>query len=360
MPVGDRRRRGRRAGRRGEPVPRAETAATGTSSSWPARRSPGRSTNLRAYENERARAAELAALDQAKTNFFSNVSHEFRTPLTLILGPLEDLLDDPELPAEQRERLLPMQRNGLRLLKLVNTVLDFSRLESGRLRAAYRPTDLADYTPGWPARSGRRPSGPAWSWWSTRRRCPRRCYVDREMWEKIVLNLLSNAVKFTPAGRIEVRVSAADGQAVLTVRDTGVGLPADERELLFDRFHRVTGAWSRSHEGTGIGLALVRELAELHGGSVAADSEVGRGSVFTVRIPFGTSHLPPERISEAATLVVSEVDAPAVPRGGVVVAAGRSRFRRRCRTPAAAGSCSSTTTPTCATTSPGCCARTGT
>jgi signal transduction histidine kinase/DNA-binding response OmpR family regulator len=265
-------------------------------------------TNLRAYEQERRRAVELATLDQAKTDFFSNVSHEFRTPLTLILGPLEDLLDDPELPAAERERLLPMRRNGLRLLKLVNTVLDFARLESGRLRAAYRATDLADYT----ARLA-----------STFRPAAERAglelvvdappladpvHIDRELWEKVVLNLLSNAIKFTRQGRIVVRVFAEDGAAVLTVRDTGVGVPADQQPLLFDRFHRVQGAWSRSHEGTGIGLALVRELAELHGGSVEARSEVGRGSVFTVRIPFGTAHLPPDRLGEADSLVAAEVD----------------------------------------------------
>jgi signal transduction histidine kinase len=226
--------------------------------------------NLRAYELERSRVAELAALDHAKTAFFSNVSHEFRTPLTLILGPLEDLLDDPRLPAADRERLLPMQRNGMRLLKLVNTMLDFSRLESGRMDADYRPTDLADYTARLAStfRSAAERAGlelvvdtPP---------LPEPVYVDREMWEKIVLNLLSNAVKFTAAGTIELRMWAEEGRAVLAVRDTGVGVPAAECALLFERFHRVTGAWSRTHEGTGIGLALVRELAVLHGGREAA------------------------------------------------------------------------------------------
>jgi serine phosphatase RsbU (regulator of sigma subunit)/DNA-binding NarL/FixJ family response regulator/anti-sigma regulatory factor (Ser/Thr protein kinase) len=262
--------------------------------------------NLRAYEQERARAVALAELDQAKTNFFSNVSHEFRTPLTLILGPIEDLLDDPALAPAHRERLLPVQRNGLRLLKLVNTVLDFSRLESGRLQAAYRPTDLAAYTARLAStfRSAAERAGLELAVDLTP--LPEPVVVDRDMWEKIVLNLLSNAVKFTPAGRITVRVTAEDGDAVLSVRDTGVGIPAAEQERLFDRFHRVTGAWSRSHEGTGIGLALVRELAELHGGSVGAASEVGHGSLFTVRIPFGTRHLPPDRIGADEALVVSD------------------------------------------------------
>ncbi|MEV6851113.1 SpoIIE family protein phosphatase [Actinoplanes sp. NPDC051411] len=265
-------------------------------------------TNVRTFEEQRIRAAELAALDQAKTNFFSNVSHEFRTPLTLILGPLEDLLDDPGLPGAQRERLLPMQRNGLRLLKLVNTVLDFSRLESGRTRASYRATDLADYTARLASTFRSAVERAGLELVVDAPPLPDPVQVDREMWEKIVLNLLSNAVKFTQRGRIVVRVFAEDTMAVLTVRDTGVGIPADEQPLLFDRFHRVRGAWSRSHEGTGIGLALVRELIELHGGSVTAESRVGHGSVFTVRLPFGTAHLPPDRLAEAASLVVADVE----------------------------------------------------
>ena len=265
--------------------------------------------NLQAYEQERARAAELAALNQAKTNFFSNVSHEFRTPLTLILGPVEDLLDDPTLPADLLEQLRPVHNNGLRLLKLVNAVLDFSRMESGRLRASFRPTDLADYTARLASafRSAAERAGLELVVETPPLRGP--VYVDREMWEKIVFNLLSNAVKFTRSGRITVRIAGEDGKAALSVRDTGVGVPVEDQLLLFDRFHRVTGAWSRSHEGTGIGLALVRELAELHGGSVDLKSDVGHGSVFTVRIPFGSGHLRPDRIAETVTPIVPEVDA---------------------------------------------------
>ncbi|WP_433721465.1 SpoIIE family protein phosphatase [Actinoplanes sp. CA-051413] len=252
--------------------------------------------NVRAYQQERRRAAELAALDTAKTNFFSNVSHEFRTPLTLILGPLEELLGDDGLGDDLRERLVPMQRNGVRLLKLVNTVLDFSRLESGRLRAAYRPTDLADYTARLAStfRSAAERAGLGLGI-----QCPplpAPVHVDREMWEKIVFNLLSNAVKYTPTGGITVRIRERDRAAVLEVTDTGVGVSEEEQQLLFDRFHRVTGAWARSHEGTGIGLALVRELAELHGGTATARSELGVGSTFSVTVPLGTAHLPADRI----------------------------------------------------------------
>jgi len=264
--------------------------------------------NLRAYEQERRRAAELAALDAAKTNFFSNVSHEFRTPLTLILGPLEELLAGPGLSAEQRERLLPMRRNGLRLLKLVNTVLDFSRLESGRLRALFRPTDLAGYTHA--LASAFRPAAERAGLRLVIDTPPLAApvHLDWESWEKIVFNLLSNAVKFTREGTIAVTVRPGAGGAVLEVADTGVGVPEAEQPLLFDRFYRVNGAWSRSHEGTGIGLALVRELAGLHGGTVAASSVPGVGSTFTVTIPFGTAHLDLERIAEA-TDEIPEIEA---------------------------------------------------
>ncbi|MFG2060050.1 SpoIIE family protein phosphatase [Micromonospora sp. NPDC048871] len=252
----------------------------------------------RAYEQERARAAELAALDLAKTNFFANVSHEFRTPLTLVLGPLEEMLADPALPSAYTQRLTMMHRNGLRLLKLVNTVLDFSRLESGRLAAHYEPTDLADYT-----------SRLVSTFRSATERtgirlvvdCPplaEPVYVDQDMWEKVVLNLVSNAVKFTFEGEIQVRVRAVDGVARLEVSDTGVGIHPDELPHVFERFHRVPGVRSRSHEGTGIGLALVRELAEMHGGQVSASSQVDKGSTFAVTIPFGTAHLPADRVAE--------------------------------------------------------------
>ncbi|SCL51355.1 Signal transduction histidine kinase [Micromonospora citrea] len=254
-----------------------------------------------AYEQERARAAELAALDRAKTNFFANISHEFRTPLTLVLGPLEDLLADPALPEAYTDRLTTMHRNALRLLKLVNTVLDFSRLESGRLAARYQPTDLADYTVRLAStfRSATERAGlrlvvdcPP---------LPAPVFVDRDMWEKIVLNLVSNAVKFTFAGEIRVRVRAVGGAARLEVSDTGVGIVPEELPQVFERFHRVPGVRSRTHEGTGIGLALVRELVEMHGGEVAVTSRVDEGSTFTVTVPFGAGHLPSERVADAGS-----------------------------------------------------------
>jgi PAS domain S-box-containing protein len=253
--------------------------------------------NARAYEQEKTRAEALAEIDRAKTAFFSNVSHEFRTPLTLMLGPLEDLLQRraDAMPAASREALEVVQRNGQRLLKLVNTLLDFARIEAGRARASYEPVDLAALTAELAAnfrsaceRAGLRLEVDCPP-------CGEPAYVDREMWEKIVLNLLSNAFKFTFEGAISVSLRR-EQDFVLEVRDTGSGIPAAELARMFERFHRVEGARGRSHEGSGIGLALVQELAKMHGGSISVESEVGRGSVFRVRIPRGAAHLARERV----------------------------------------------------------------
>jgi PAS domain S-box-containing protein len=254
-------------------------------------------TNARAYEAERQRAEALAALDRAKTAFFSNVSHEFRTPLTLLVGPLEDeLTDTAGSPAVRRERLETAHRNALRLLRLVNSLLDFSRIEAGRIDAAYEPTDLAVLTTDLSSafRSAIEKAGltlvvdcPP---------LPSPVYVDRDMWEKIVLNLLSNAFKFTFEGEIRVELRMVGDQAELRVADTGVGIPAGDVERVFDRFHRVRHTRARTHEGTGIGLALVQELARLHGGTASVISEEGRGTAFTVTVRAGTSHLPSDRI----------------------------------------------------------------
>jgi signal transduction histidine kinase len=253
--------------------------------------------NARAYEVERKRAEELAELDRAKTAFFSNVSHEFRTPLTLLLGPVEELLARD--PVESiHDQLEVVHRNGLRLLKLVNSLLDFSRIEAGRIQAAYEPLDLAALTPELAGmfRAGIERAGLRFLVDCRPLDPTQQVYVDRDMWEKIVLNLLSNAFKFTLEGEIEVRQEALDRELSLTVRDTGLGIPADELSRVFERFHRVKSARGRTHEGTGIGLSLVQELVKLHGGTVHVESVLGRGSSFTVRIPFGTAHLDPRSV----------------------------------------------------------------
>src|SRR6185369_15780417 len=252
-------------------------------------------SNARAYEEERQRAEALAEIDRTKTTFFSNVSHEFRTPLTLMLGPLEESLADTSLSSAVHDRLDVAHRNSVRLLKLVNTLLDLSRIEAGRIEAAYEAVDLHALT-----------TELASMFRSTIERAGLKLivdgstldaevYVDREMWEKIVFNLLSNAFKFTFEGEITVTLRKSGENVELEVSDTGTGIPEGELPHLFERFHRVKGARGRSYEGSGIGLALVQELVNLHGGAVRVKSELGRGSTFTVSIPTGSAHLPADR-----------------------------------------------------------------
>ncbi|HEX4134818.1 MAG TPA: ATP-binding protein [Bryobacteraceae bacterium] len=272
-------------------------------------------SNAQSYQEERKRAEALAEIDRAKTAFFSNVSHEFRTPLTLMLGPLDDALANSHgvLPMGAAASLAVAHRNALRLLKLVNTMLDFSRIEAGRAQACYQPVDLAALTEEL-ASNFQSLCDKAGLRLTVHCAHGEPVYVDRDMWEKIVLNLLSNAFKFTFRGGIEVRLEGTEGQAVLSVRDTGVGIPDRELPHMFERFHRIEHNGidhhkGRTHEGTGIGLALVQELAKLHGGTVSVESKEGEGSTFRVAIPRGKAHLDPERIGDS-----SPVDStPAMP-----------------------------------------------
>jgi PAS domain S-box-containing protein len=318
--------------------------------------------NAQAYEEERQRAEMLAEVDRAKTAFFNNVSHEFRTPLTLMLGPAEDALADVNnpLPPQQHERISIIYRNSQRLLKLVNTLLDFSRIEADRIQASYEPTDLATFTAELASvfRSAIESAGmrlvvdcPP---------LPEPIYVDREMWEKIVLNLLSNAFKFTFEGEITVSLKAESRAVlqtsasnahdstlepkastselktstselevslsqlktqnsklhplphiILEIRDTGTGIAPEHLPHLFKRFYRVKGARGRSYEGSGIGLSLVQELVKLHGGTIDVTSQVNQGTTFTIAIPTGCTHLPAEQIGVTSTLASTAVKASA-------------------------------------------------
>ncbi|WP_208643469.1 sensor histidine kinase [Pedobacter miscanthi] len=254
-------------------------------------------SNVYAYEQEQKRAQALAAIDRSKTAFFSNVSHEFRTPLTLMLGPLEDLqrhaiMKDPQV----RETVLATHRNALRLLKLVNNLLDFSRVEAGRVKVAYQPLDLAGFTADLASsfRSIIEKAGmelivetPA---------TELEAYVDIQMWEKIVLNLLSNAFKYTLQGSIILKLEVLGNMVELAVIDTGVGIPEEELPHMFERFHRVENSAGRTHEGSGIGLSLVSELVHLHGGEIKVESTLGEGSKFTIMMPLGSAHLPQELV----------------------------------------------------------------
>ncbi|TFV90753.1 response regulator [Blastococcus sp. CT_GayMR16] len=263
--------------------------------------------NIRAFEDQRSRAEALAELDRAKTTFFSDVSHELRTPLTLLLGPIGDVLDDPAapLPAGVQEQLSLAMRNGQRLQRLVNDLLDFASIEAGRASPVRVETDIATFTAELAGifraaaeRAGLRLTVD----------CPpvdRPVYVDPRMWEKVVVNLLANAVKYTFVGGIHVALAADDDRILLTVTDTGVGIVAEELPQLFQRFHRVAGATARTREGTGLGLALVHELAALHDGTVSVESEPGTGSTFTVALPFGA----PDAVEETPRRAPTPSDA---------------------------------------------------
>ncbi len=282
--------------------------------------------NAHATEETRRRADALAELDRAKTVFFSNVSHEFRTPLTLMIGPTEDALGSPERTLHG-EALETVYRNELRLLKLVNALLDFSRLEAGRMQASYEPVDLAAFTADLASGFRAAIERAGLTLHVAMEPLSEPISVDRDMWEKIVLNLLSNAIKFTLAGSIAVRLRQVDDSVTLEVADTGTGIPAGELPRLFERFHRVENSRARTQEGSGIGLALVHELARLLGGQVGVESEVGRGSVFRVTIPSRparTSLVAPtsaphiERlahISEVERLIPEPIAWPASPEG---------------------------------------------
>ncbi|WP_328647330.1 SpoIIE family protein phosphatase [Amycolatopsis sp. NBC_00348] len=251
-----------------------------------------------AYQVQQERAEELAALDVAKTTFFSNVSHEFRTPLTLILGPAAELRETLAGAGEAvREEVDVIHRNAVRLGRLVNNLLDFSRIEAGRMQARFEPVDLAEFTAELASvfRAAVERAGLAFEVDCEPVGEP--VHVDRGMWEKVVLNLLSNAVKYTFDGTVRVSAGRDGEHAEVRVSDTGIGIAAAEMPRLFERFHRIPSARARSNEGSGIGLALVRELVGIHGGVITADSTPGAGTTFRIRLPLGTGHLPAEQVA---------------------------------------------------------------
>ena len=267
-------------------------------------------TKARAYEEERKKAEALAEIDRVKTVFFSNISHEFRTPLTLILSPLEELLNkaNSSFSPSEKQNIETTHRNAMRLLKLVNTLLDFSRIESGQQQAMFSLVDIAAFTKDLAANFRSIVEKEGLMLIVKAETISKPVYVDRQMWEKIVFNLLSNAFKYTLKGEITVELLEEIDFAVLKIKDTGVGIPENELPKMFERFHRVPNANGRTHEGTGIGLSLIKEIVKMHKGTVSVTSTLDEGSVFTVKIPFGKDHLNASNIS-TAKLDVDEISA---------------------------------------------------
>jgi signal transduction histidine kinase len=266
-------------------------------------------SSAKAKQHARERAQALAELDRAKTVFFSNISHELRTPLTLLLAPLDDVLNRDHLTPVDREGLEIARRGGGRLLKLVNSLLEFSRIEAGRIEASYEPVDLATLTADLASvfRSAFERAGVA-----LKIHCPalpEPVYVDRDMWEKVVLNLISNAFKFTFSGEVRISLEMAQDSVQLDVTDTGCGVAPEDLPRLFERFFRGRAPQARTHEGSGIGLSLVHELVKLHGGTIEASSNLGQGTTMTVRLPRGWAHLPADRICAGRTLERSRIGA---------------------------------------------------
>jgi signal transduction histidine kinase/DNA-binding response OmpR family regulator len=266
-------------------------------------------TDAVSYQNERRRQQALEELDRARTEFFQNVTHELRAPLTMLLTPLQDILDEPGvvLPAAARDTVETSVRAGDRLHRVVDALLDISRAESGPLIPDREDIDLASLTAD--VVDGFRPA--AEDRLTLRLDLPvepLRAYVDRTMWTTIVSNLINNAVKYTPEGEVSVSLSGDESQVVLTVADTGVGIPHDEQARIFDRFHRVAGD---QRPGSGIGLALVADMTSAHGGSVEVASELGQGSQFVVRLPRYNGSSVAASLIEAAGAPLPEDEASA-------------------------------------------------
>lgn len=250
------------------------------------------------YAMSKFEAQKLHEVDELKSRFFANISHEFRTPLTLILDPAKNVIENT-LEPQTKQNVSLIKRNAVRLLGLVNQLLDISKLESGNMKLQTTSMNIIPLLKGLVL---------SFSSYAERKRITLKfisveneilVYLDKEKFEKIISNVLSNALKFTPeSGSVEVNVRRSKGSINIKIIDTGIGIPADRIEKIFDRFYQVDGSHTREHEGTGIGLSLTKELVELHKGKIEVESEPGKGSTFIISFLLGKSHLEPEEICE--------------------------------------------------------------
>jgi GAF domain-containing protein/class 3 adenylate cyclase len=252
----------------------------------------------RLYHKTREQAERLLQLDKQKTEFFQNISHEFRTPITLIQGPLESAVACGEGLSHQQSAIA--LRNSRRLLRLVNQLLDLQRLDAGRMQPSFRPCNLVEFVNQIVESFRPYCEKKGLQLLTQMSECPQ-VYLDMEKFDKVVYNLLSNAMKFTPEnGKISVILQSDEKYCKLQVQDTGIGIFPAQIPQLFQRFRQAEGSENRSHEGSGLGLALVKELVEMHGGKVTVDSTYGEGTTFTIWLLTGNSHLPKQQVIETA------------------------------------------------------------
>ncbi len=257
-------------------------------------------------------AKQLKELDQAKTRFFANISHEFRTPLTLILGPLKKMYQG-NFSGDHKSIYGVMIRNAQRLLRLINQLLDISKLEAGKMELKAAKGDLVHFMQLITANYTSLAAGKQIKYQFYHRQDTLEVWFDPDKMEKIMTNLLSNAFKFTPnGGEVTVYLGQQDDQAEIEVKDTGIGIPQEDLDKIFDRFHQVDATQTREQEGTGIGMTLVKELVELHQGTITVKSEVEKGTTFTLLFPLGKDHLLPGEIVEEAPELALELEDPEV------------------------------------------------
>ncbi|NJK36421.1 MAG: response regulator [Oscillatoriales cyanobacterium RM2_1_1] len=250
----------------------------------------------RLYQQTRQQAQRLLEADRLKTEFFQNISHEFRTPLTLMIGPLESAIAQSQgLPYDQSKIAL---RNARRLLRLVNQLLDLQKFDAGRMQPRFRPCDLVTFCQQTVESFQAYCDKKGINLEAQLQECPA-LYLDLERFDKVLYNLLSNAMKFTSeGGTIQVLLEETEDYCLLQVKDSGIGIRADQIPHLFERFRQAEGSTNRSYEGTGLGLALVKELVDLHQGKIQVDSVYGEGTAFTIQLPLGSAHLPPDQVLE--------------------------------------------------------------
>jgi len=255
-------------------------------------------------------AEKIKELDQLKSRFFANISHEFRTPLTLLLGPIEKRLKSANDQNDKIE-LSSMHRNASRMLILINQLLDLSRLEAGTLKLKCRYADVQPTLLSIMSQFSSMADSKEINFVVINSQ-PVALFFDQDKLEKIITNLLSNAFKFTPkGGRITLTITEhipddlfKNGYAQITIADTGSGIEPEHFSKIFDRFYQADMSSTRAYEGSGIGLSLTKELVELHHGTISVSSEVGKGSVFKVTLPLGSDHLKPEEIENGETEIV--------------------------------------------------------